>query len=200
MLVAHLAFILLVSGVLIATVLSPFYTDIFKTGDIWAKHFSAKMFIILLERLSIASLFVTVISFFYFIIFTHKFCGPLVNIGRTIARISERDFTRKIYLRRGDFLKNETKQINAMMKALSNSIATVKSENLLLLEDIEESIQACGEQMEIEAKLKGFQDRAHRCRVHLDTFQLIGAGTDKVGSGQHQQLVSENPHSANNCL
>ena len=64
MLVAHLAFILLVSGVLIATVLSPFYTDIFKTGDIWAKHFSAKMFIILLERLSIASLFVRLSHFF----------------------------------------------------------------------------------------------------------------------------------------
>ena len=85
-------------------------------------------------------------------------------------------------------------------KALSNSIATVKKENLLLLEDIEESIQACGQQMEIEAKLKGFQDRAHRCRVHLDTFQLIGDGTNEVGSGQHQQLVSVNLDSANKCL
>ena len=85
-------------------------------------------------------------------------------------------------------------------KALSNSIATVKSENLLLLEDIEESIQACGQQTGIEAKLKGIQDRAYRCRVQLDTFQLIGAGTDKVGCCQYQQLVSENPHSANICL
>ena len=200
MLVAHLAYLLYVMIALIATILSPYYTDIFKTGDLWAKHFSANMFIVLLERLSITSLFILVISFFHFVIFTHKFCGPLVNIGRTIARISEGDFTRRIYLRKGDFLKNEAKQINAMRKALSNSIATVKKENLLLLEDIEESIQACGEQMEIEAKLKGFQDRAHRCRVHLDTFQLIGDGTNEVGSGQHQQLVSVNLDSANKCL
>jgi len=83
---------------------------------------------------------------------------------------------------------------------LSPSIAKVKSENLLLLEDIEESIQVCGKQTGIEEKLKGFQDRAHRCRVQLDTFQLVGDGTDKAGSGQYQQLVSENLHSANKCL
>jgi len=200
MVVAHLAYILLIAVALIATILSPFYTDIFKTGDLWVKHFSATMFIVLLERLSIATLFIMVISFFHFIILTHKFCGPLINIGRTIARISERDFTRKVYLRKGDFLKNEAKQINAMMKALSNSIEIVKRENLLLLEDIEESIQACGKQTEIDAKLKGFKDRAHRCRVQLDNFQLIGDSTNKVGTGQCQQLVSDIPLSANKCL
>ena len=85
-------------------------------------------------------------------------------------------------------------------KALSNSIATVKRENLLLLEDIEETVQACGQQTGIEAKLKGFQDRAYRCRVQLDTFQLIGDSTNEVGTGQCRQLVRDNPLSANECL
>ena len=200
MIVAHLAYLLYVLVAIIATVLSPYYTDIFKTGDLWVKHFSAKMFIVLLERLSITSLFIVVISFFHFVIFTHKFCGPLVNIGRTIARISERDFTRKIYLRKGDFLKNEAKQINAMMKALSNSIATIKRENLLLLEELEESIQADGKQTEIDAKLKNFRNRASRCRVQLENFQLIGDSTNNVDSGQRQQLVGDDPLSANTCL
>ncbi len=200
MIVAHLAYLLYVMAALIATILSPYYTDIFKTGDLWVKHFSAKMFIVLLERLSITGLFIVVISFFHFIIFTHKFCGPLVNIGRTIARISERDFTRKIYLRKGDFLKKEAKQINIMMKALSTSIEMIKKENLMLVEDIEESIQAGGKQTEMDAKLKGFQERAHRCRVQLDNFQLIGDSTNKVGTGQCQQLVSDNSLSANKCL
>jgi len=200
MIIAHLAYLLYVMIALIATILSPYYTDIFKTGDLWAKHFSANMFIVLLERLSITSLFIMVISFFHFVIFTHKFCGPLVNIGRTIASISDKNLTRKIYLRKGDFLKNEAKQINAMMMSLSNSIATVKSENLLLLEDLEESIQAGGQQTGIEAKLQGFHDRAHRCRVQLDDFQLINDGTDKIDAGQRPQLVSESLHSANKCL
>ena len=200
MIVAHLAFILLVVVTLIATVLSPFYTDIFKTGDLWLKHFSAKMFIVLLERLSIASIFIVVISFFYFILFTHKFCGPMVNIGKTIARISERDFTRKVYLRKGDFLKREAKQINAMMKALSNSMEIIKKENLLLTEDIESSIQGCGQQTEFVAKLKDFLDRGNRCREQLDNFQLIGDSTNNVAGGERQQIVGENPLSANKCL
>ena len=199
MVIAQLAYILLVAVALIATVLSPFYIDIFKTGELWVQHFSAKMFIVLLERTTIAGLFIMVFSFFYFIIVTHKFCGPLVNIGRTIARISERDFTRKIYLRRGDFLKNEAKQVNAMMTALSNSIATIKKENLLLIEDIEESIQGCDKQTEIDAKLKDFQDRAHRCRVELNHFQLIGESMNNTGTGQlqRQHLVGDKSPSAN---
>ena len=200
MAIVHLAYIVLIATALIATVLSPFYLDIFKAGDLWEKHFSAKLFIILLERLSIASLIIAVISFLHFITFTHKFCGPLVNIRRTIGRISERDFTRKIYLRKGDFLVTEAQQINDMMQALSNSVETIKKENTLLLDDLEKSIQAHGKQAEIEAELKGFQDRADRCRVHLDNFQLIGESTNKVCTGQRQQLVSDKPLSANECL
>ena len=200
MIVAHLAYLLYVLVAIIATILSPYYSDIFATGDLWAKHFSAKTFIVLLERLTLVSLFIVVISFFHFVLFTHKFCGPLVNIGHTIARISESDFTRKIYLRKGDFLKNEAKQINAMMKSLSNSIEIIKRENYLLLEDMEESIQACAKQPEIDAKLKDFQDRANRCRVLLDNFQLIGESTENAATDQIQHLVSDNPLSANKCL
>ena len=200
MAIVHLAYIILIAAALILTVLSPFYIDIFKAGDLWEKHFSAKLFIILLERLSIASLIIAVISFFHFITFTHKFCGPLVNIRRTIGRISERDFTRKIYLRKGDFLKTEAQQINDMMGVLSNSVEIIKKENSLLLDDLEKSIQTYGKQAEIDAELKGFRDRAHRCRVQLDNFQLIDDSTNKVGIDQGQKLVRDNPLSAKKCL
>ncbi len=200
MIVAHLAYLLYVLVAIIATILSPYYSDIFATGDLWAKHFSAKTFIVLLERLTLVSLFIVVISFFHFVLFTHKFCGPLVNIGHTIARISKSDFTRKIYLRKGDFLKNEAQQINAMMKSLSNSIEIIKRENHLLLEDIEKSLQACAKQPEIDATLKDFQNRANRCRVLLDNFQLIGDSTENAATDQIQRLVSDTPHSANKCL
>ena len=200
MIVAHLAYLLYVLVAIIATVLSPYYTDIFATGDLWVKHFSANMFIVLLERLALVSLFIVVISFFHFVLFTHKFCGPLVNIGHTIAKVSESDFTRKIYLRRGDFLKNEAKQINVMMEALSNSIEIIKRENHLLLENIEDSIQTYGKQTEFDAKLKSFQDKANRCRVQLDNFKLIGDRANDTDTGQHHHTVSDNPLSANKCL
>ena len=199
--IVHLAYNILVAAVLIATVLSPFYTDIFKGDDLVAKHLSAKMFIVSLERLSIASLAVMIISFFHFIIITHKFCGPLTSIGRTIARMSERDFTRKICLRKGDFLKTEAQQINDMMRVLSNSVEIIKKENSLLLDDLEKSVQAHGRQAEFDAELKGFRARADRCRRQLDNFQLIGDSTNTVDSGQGQQLRrDDNPASANQCV
>jgi len=168
------------------------------SGDLSEKHFSAKMFIVLLERLSAAGLIIAVISFFHFIILTHKFCGPLVNIGRSIARMSEKDFTRKINLRRGDFLKNEAKQVNAMMMTLSNSIETIKKENHLLLEDIAESIQEYGKQTEIDATLRGFHDRADRCRMQLNHFQLINERMNNIGTEQlnRQHLADDKSPSA----
>ena len=201
MIIAHLAYILYIAIAIIATVLSPFYSDIFQASDLWAKHHSAKLFIVLLERLSITGLFFMVISFFYFVIFTHKFCGPLVNIGHTIAKITDKDFTRKVYLRKGDFLKNEAKQINEMMRSLSDSIAIIKKENHLLLEDIAESIQAYGKQTEIDETLRGFHDRAHCCRVELNHFQLIGESMNDTGTDQleRQHLVGDKSPSANIC-
>jgi methyl-accepting chemotaxis protein len=159
------------------------------------------MFIVLLERLSIAGVFIMVISFFHFVILTHKFCGPLVNMGRTISRISEGDFTRKVYLRRGDFLKNEAKQVNAMMLAVSNSIAVIKKENLLLLEDLAESIQAYQKQTDFNTILKNLHDRADRCQVQLNQFRLIGESiNDSVADQlQRQHLVEGKSPSANIC-
>ena len=87
-----------------------------------------------------------------------------------------------------------------MTKALSNSIAIIKRENLLLTEDIETSIQGCGQQTEFVEKLRDFRDRANRCRVQLDNFQLIGDSTDNVAGGQRQQPVGQNPLSAHKCL
>jgi hypothetical protein len=199
MIIAHLAYISYVAVTIIATVLSPFYTDIFQTNELGIQHLSAKLFIVLLERLTIASLFILVISLFYYVIFTHKFCGPLVNIRHTIARLSEKDFTRKIYIRKGDFLKKEVDEMNAMMKTLSNSIKIVKRENHLLIEDIDASMRSNNIQTDIDEKLKGFQDRAHRCKRQLDNFQLIDEMSDETGSNGRPLPASENKLSEVRC-
>jgi methyl-accepting chemotaxis protein len=182
MIMAHLAYLLFVLVAVIATVLSPYYTDILTEGDLWAKHFSAKMFMVLLGRLSITCIFIVCISFFHFVIFSHKFCGPLVNIGHTIERISKGDITRKIYLRKGDFLKDEARQINSMMDALSASLVVIKKENNLLFEDIDEYIQAHDKQKDIDVKLHKLQHRVNRCRGLLDHFKLDNETAKKVDS------------------
>ena len=70
----------------------------------------------------------------------------------------------------------------------------------LLLDDLEKSLQSHGKQAEIEAELKGFRDRAQRCRVQLSNFQLCDDSTNKVDIGQEEQLIRDSPLSADKSV
>lgn len=190
--VAHIAYLILVTAVMIAAVLSPLYFDIFTTTDLWVRHFSAKMFIILIERTAIAGLIVLILSFIHFLILTHKLCGPLVNISKTIRRVTAKDFTRMIYLRKGDFLAKEANQINTMMEELSGSIEIIRRENLLLIEDLERSKKELGEHEVIGAKLRGFRDRAQRCHIQLEHFHLAGYSRNNADTVPFSNLERDN--------
>jgi hypothetical protein len=60
-------------------------------------------------------------------------------------------------------------------------------------------MQTNGKQTEFDAKLKGFQDRADRCRLQLENFKLFGASTNNVGIDKQKQPLGDNLPSANNC-
>ena len=138
MMLANLILILLVFAVVIGAVLYPFYQEIFKIDDIYAQHYSAKYFVVLLDRLSLALIAVLLISLIYQMVINHKFCGPLVNFSNTFKKISQGDLTRKIFLRQYDFLKNEAAQVNDMIDSLSDHIMTIKKEYDHLLSTLKE--------------------------------------------------------------
>ena len=138
MMLANLTLMLLVFAVVIGAVLYPFYHEIFRIDDIYAQHYSAKFFIVLLDRLSLALIAVLLISLIYQMIINHRFCGPLVNFSHTFKKISQGDLTRKIFLRRYDFLKNEASQVNDMIDFLSDHIMTLKKDHEQLLSKLNE--------------------------------------------------------------
>lgn len=193
LLLAHIAYLLLVSTAVIAAVLSPFYFDMYHANDLAVRYFSAKMFMVLMERIGLTSLLVLILSFFHFVIITHKIGGPLVNIGHTIRRMSRRDFTRMVYLRKGDFLQNEAHQINTMMEELSRSIELIRRENRLLCNDLEASLTHYGKYDEIDSRLKGLKDRADRCRFQLDSFRLINDGRTDSRPCQNPMAAGDTP-------
>ena len=172
MMLANLALMLMVFAVVIGAVLYPFYHEIFRIEDIYAQHYSAKFFIVLLDRLSIALIAVLLISLIYQMIINHKFCGPLVNFSHTFKKIIQRDFTRKVYLRRHDFLKNEAAQVNDMIDSLSDHIMTIKKDHDLLIKALEEA--AAGETTldEYQNVLNSLKEKADICHKHLSVFKL----------------------------
>jgi methyl-accepting chemotaxis protein len=137
LLIINLIYVLLISAAIIFIVLIPFYRDIFQVNDIYIQHFSAKFFIALLNRSSIALFVLLVFSVLYQVMINHKVCGPLVNFSNTFQKIARGDLTRKIFLRRHDFLKNEAAQVNDMIDSLSERIMVLKKDHERILSTLE---------------------------------------------------------------
>ena len=172
MMLANLILMLLVFVVVIGTVLYPFYHEIFKINDIYAQHYSAKFFVVLLDRISLALVAVLVISLVYQIIINHKFCGLLVNFSNTFKKISQGDLTRKIYLRRYDFLKNEAAQVNDMIDALSENIMSIKKDHDLLIATLEDVTAGEMAPTEYQNALNTLKKQADIYHKHLSVFKI----------------------------
>jgi methyl-accepting chemotaxis protein len=176
MMLANLMLMLLIFAVVIGAVLYPFYHEIFMIDDIYAQHYSAKFFVVLLDRLSLALIAVLLISLIYQTIINHKFCGPLVNFSHTFKKISQGDLTRKIYLRRYDFLKNEAAQVNDLIDFLSDRIMTIKKDHDRLLLTLKEESGSEMERAEYQIALETIRKQADTCHDHLSVFKIDGKG------------------------
>jgi len=172
MMLANLIFILLVFVVILEVVLYPFYQEIFNIDDIYAQHYSAKFFVVLLDRLSLALIAVLLISLIYQMIINHKFCGPLINFSNTFKKITQGDLTRKIYLRRYDFLKNEAAQVNDMIDWLSDHIMTIKKDHDLLIATLKDVTAGEMEPTENQNALNTLKKQADICHKHLSVFKI----------------------------
>ena len=170
--VTNLMYIILVFAILILAVLTPFYFDIFQESELCRQYLSAKLFIVLLERLVIAVVGLSVVAFLHQIVITHKFCGPLVNIGNSFEKISKGDFSRKIHLREYDFLKNEGQQVNDMIVGLSNRVAEIKKENNLLVSALKEVTDNRANNVKYSDTIGKAKEYADRCNQLLSEFKL----------------------------
>ncbi|MCK4822069.1 methyl-accepting chemotaxis protein [bacterium] len=171
---ANLVLLVLVFAVIIFTILSPFYHDIFLMDDLYAQHYSAKFFLVLLDRLSFAFIAILLLAFIHNVLANHKLCGPLVNFSKTFKKISQGDLTRKIFLRRYDFLKSEAHQVNDMIDSLSDYITTIKKDNDLLLSALEDVDNGELEKNKYENAFNIVKKQANLCNEHLSKFKIDG--------------------------
>ena len=168
----NLMYMILVVSVVILTVLAPFYLDSFESLELCRQYLSAKLFIVLLERLAIAVGVLLLVAFIHQIVMSHKFCGPLVNFVNSFKRLSKGDLTRRIYLRRYDFLKDEARHLNEMIDGLSNKIAQIKKENKLLVSNLEKVTDTEANQEVNSNALRDAIARADACQKLLSNFKL----------------------------
>ena len=168
----NLIYMLVVIAIVLAAVLSPFYSDISQADELCGQYFSAQIFIVLLERLFVALLGLMVIAFFHQVLITHKFCGPLVNIFNSVRQISRGDLSRKIFLRKYDFLQHEASQVNRMMDNLSALIMEMRQENDLILATLDSANNNRTDPEKLHACLNKATTHAQICQEQLSQFRL----------------------------
>ena len=158
----NLAFVIAVGAILIVILLSPLYYDMLIAEEPWVRHISGNLFLILLQRLAMALLLIAILAAIHQTILSHRLCGPLVNFGHTFDKMVRGDFSRKVHLRRRDFLKAEAVSVNAIINRLNTDGAVIKKdtkqmamlvealrkqhlqgESAKLVDELYESIQSC---------------------------------------------------------
>jgi len=166
----NLFYLVLIAGVIVLAILSPLYYGMTDAQDPWHMYSSAKLFRLVLERMGLAIVVITIFSFIHSILLSHKFFGPLINIRHTITKMAEGDFSRKIYLRKGDYLKNEAQHINAMMATLSDSIEELGKDHDKMMRIIDNEMSGTDKDSEIGLKLRRVKRYAGRCQDRLNFF------------------------------
>lgn len=168
----NLLFLLVAIGFVMAMALIPLYANFQNPDNLWSQHFSAKFFLVIIDRLVLAFAGIFAVAFIFQIIITHRVAGPLINFGKTFQKISQGDLTRKITLRRKDFLHREALQVNAMTDALIQLIVKIKDDNDRLLLILEEATSGNCKDDQLEAKLSEAAKQAGRCKAHISKLKI----------------------------
>ena len=166
--VTNFLYLCLIALVLVLTVLSPYFYDIFNDEELWVQYLSAKTFLVLLDRLAIALPLIFVISFVHFIVLTHRFCGPMINIKHTLQELARGNFTRKVFLRQHDFLKQEAAILNQAIDQLSGYFEDIREDNAALHDMLEAELEGGQHGEEFAACLKEIKANASHTRNILD--------------------------------
>ena len=169
---SNFLYLCLISLVLVLAVLSPYFYDIFKNDELWIQYVSAKTFLVLLDRLILALPFIFVISFIHFIVLTHRFCGPMINIKNTIQEVARGNFTRKVFLRKNDFLKKEASILNHMIDQLAGHYEDIREDNTVLLAMTEEKLDENTDGIGIKPFLNMIKANAVHTRNILDKVKI----------------------------
>lgn len=129
----NLLFLIGVMLVLIVVLLSPMYYDMQLSDQLWTQYVSANLLWRLLYRIGTAFLLIIVFAAVYQIVFTHKICGPLVNINHTYKCVIRGDLRRHVRLRRHDYLQPEAALVNRMLDTFKASISEMKKNQEILV-------------------------------------------------------------------
>lgn len=153
------------------------YNMVFGIG-LKVQYEAAQAFLAVTKVLMPALLCLLILYTVHLLYVTHRIVGPLMNFTQTFLRLAAGDFTRKVRLRRHDFLQKESEHINTMIDQLSGLLSRLRSDHRELIAVLEDLI----------AKAQDL-DTQEKVRVALDILRR--EAVDMEGSISGFQISSE---------
>jgi methyl-accepting chemotaxis protein len=170
--ISHLILLLLMFGIMIVTILSPLYTVIFQSEDVYVQHMSSEIFLLMLQRSALSFGILLVIIVLHQVFFVHKICGPLVSFKHTLDRLERGDFTRRVYLRRNDFFKAEARQLNEMMGNISALVRDLREHQKRIAAALEKASASGDRTREMDDILAEVSAQARSSDQALSTLKV----------------------------
>lgn len=135
-------------------ILFPLLYDMISSSDLNVQYAAAQTFLLLAKRLMPSMVILFALFFFHQLFITHRICGPLVNFSNTFQRIGNGDLSRRVVLRKGDYLKRECDAINGMIQGLSSHFSRLSSGHADLILALEDTLQSVTDD-KIRADIEG---------------------------------------------
>jgi methyl-accepting chemotaxis protein len=171
----NLFYLLICVIVTVSMLLYPLIHDMMFLPDIESQYRAAQTFLLLVKWLVPAILIVLVLFMGHTIITTHRICGPLVNFTHTFDRLAQGDLTRKVYTRKGDYLKSECERINLMIDGISgiiNRLFANHNQLLATLQSLNEQAKDTEIKEKLEASLKIIKQDGEYVSDTLSRFKV----------------------------
>ena len=171
----NLFYLLICVIVTVSILLYPLIHDMMFLPDLEGQYRAAQTFLLLVKWLVPAILIVLVLFMAHTIITTHRICGPLVNFTHTFDRLAQGDLTRKVYIRKGDYLKSECARINLMIDGISgiiNRLFTNHNQLLATLQSFSEQEKNTEIKEKLETSLKIISQDVEYVSDTLSSFKV----------------------------
>ena len=146
--------------------LYPLFRDMFASNNEAVQYHAAMAFLALLQRLVPATLLLLAVFVVHMLVIYHRIGGPLTNFTRTFQSLADGDLSRKVSLRRSDYLKVQGDHINRMIDALGTRFEQIQTDYRQLSDEL--------------GQLEAAADNPQTRRRLQDALNIVTRGADRL--------------------
>ncbi|MGA3206195.1 MAG: methyl-accepting chemotaxis protein [Syntrophales bacterium] len=161
--------------VMLSFLFYPFALDMTLSNDLEVQFKAAYAFLILLQRVIPAVIVLFILFGTHMVFVTHRICGPLENFSQTLEKLAQGDLTRRVILRRDDYFKKKSTQINQMIDGFSSIVNKLIEDHQALIQTLDTAIghiEDLNTEEKLRSSLEAIRQGAHNLENSLSQFKI----------------------------